>query len=490
MGSTPCFFRNQTAAGSDITVLFPVEIIVEVWCGQLSRFGTSAEATSANMLKLQKSHVLSDLAAPHCECGVTHYHPANSHKSKLSTDRHKCSSVSTGCIALACCLLLAVGTLQSAASEPSQTQNSDGKTATGQTVGQRLAADLIWTQAERDRRFRRMDLSFPVHTVPRGRGVRPLPKGQALDLRPDVLGRYMQSEHLAGVLVLQDGRIRAERYALGLMPAGLWTTFSVTKALTDTLAGMALRQGSLHSLGDDVAGYLPEMRGSAYEGVTVRQLMTMTSGVRWHENYTSPTADNVLLYSTPVAAGLDPVVEYMRQLPREAVPGTRWQYNTGETDLLGVLLRRATGKNLAEQLSRVWRSAGMQADANWIATATDPAGEEFGGSGVSATLHDLGRFGQWVLEGGHGVVSPTWFAEATRAQVQAGSASYGYGWWPQGDGSFAALGIFGQSIFVDPKRQLVIVCVGDWAEATGAAHTAARTAYWRQVQAAVDLPAR
>ncbi|MGI4854758.1 MAG: serine hydrolase domain-containing protein [Janthinobacterium lividum] len=302
----------------------------------------------------------------------------------------------------------------------------------------------------------------------------------------------MRSEHLAGVLVLQAGHIRAEEYALGFTSTARWTTFSVTKALTDTLAGVALQTGAVRSLDDGVTGYLPELRGSAYEGVTVRQLMTMTSGVRWNENYTSPTADNALLYSTPVAAELDPVVQYMRRLPREAGPGTRWQYNTGETDLLGVLLRRATGKTLAVQLSgSVWQSAGMQADATWVSTARGPAGEEFGGSGVSATLRDLGRFGQWVLEGGHGVVSPDWFAEATRSQVRAGTTSYGYGWWPQGtDGSFAALGIFGQSIFVDPKRQLVIVCVGDWAEATGAKHTAARAAYWRQVQAAADLPSR
>ena len=202
-------------------------------------------------------------------------------------------------------------------------------------------------------------------------------------------------------------------------------------------------------------------------------------------------ADNVLLYSTPVAPGLDSVIEYMRTLPREADPGARWRYNTGETDLLGVLLRRATGRTLAEQLGdAVWRTAGMEADATWIATASGPGGEEFGGSGLSATLRDLGRFGQWVLEGGHGAVSPDWFAEATRGQVKAGGATYGYGWWPQGDGSFAALGIFGQSILIDPRRQLVIVCLGDWPDATGAAHSTARAAFWKQVQAAVDASSR
>lgn len=333
-----------------------------------------------------------------------------------------------------------------------------------------------------------MERLFPVHPVRRSGRVRPLSPGAPL-LLPGDSAEYMQAEHLAGVLVLQDGRVRLERYAMGLSAGGRWTTFSVTKAITDTLVGAALQSGSLRSVDDNVVRYLPEMRGSAYDGVTVRQLMTMTSGVRWHENYTSANADNVRLYTVPAAPHTDSIIEYMRKLPREAQPGSRWLYNTGETDLLGVLLRRATGKTLAQQLSRtVWRSAGMQRDATWIATAPGQQGEEFGGSGLSVTLRDLGRFGQWVLEGGHGAVPADWLAAATRPQVKAGAASYGYGWWPQTDGSFAALGIFGQSILIDPKRRLVVVMVGDWKEATGAAHTAARATFWRHVQTAADVP--
>lgn len=338
-----------------------------------------------------------------------------------------------------------------------------------------------------------MDRIFPVHTVARGGKVRPLWHGPRLPL-DDAIARYMKTEHLAGVLVLQRGRVRAERYGLGLTPATRWTSFSITKAVTDTLAGAALERGSLHSLDDDdVTRYLPEMRGSAYDGVTVRQLMTMTSGVRWHESYTSADADNVRLYTTPVLPGHNSTVEYMRTLPRASPPGSQWVYNTGETDLLGVLLHRATGKPLSRQLSEaVWRQAGMEYNATWIATAPGKDGEEFGGSGLSATLRDFGRFGQWVLEGGHGAVAPGWFAEATRAQVRAGDAGYGYGWWPQsisGDkpgSSFAALGIFGQSIFVDPQRQLVVVTLGNWNTPTGSDHSAARAAFWQRVKAALE----
>lgn len=354
------------------------------------------------------------------------------------------------------------------------------------SVGQRLAADLTWTQEQRDERFAHMDRIFPVHRVPRGRSVRPLPVGEPL-LADSQIGELMQTEHLAGVLVLQEGRIRNERYGLGLTVAGHWTSFSMTKAVTDTLVGAALRQGKLRSLDDGVTAYLPEMKGSAYDGVTVRQLMTMTSGARWNENYTSADADNVRLYTTAVAPGKDATVEYMRTLPRASKPGTVWHYNTGETDLLGVLLRRATGKTLTAQLSgAIWSRAGMEQDATWIANDAGPAGAEFGGSGLTTSLRDFGRLGLWVLDGGGSQVPEGWFAEATKPQVKAGGAAYGYGWWPQPDGSFAALGIFGQSILIDPQRKLVVVMLGDWDQATGSEHSKARAAFWQTVQQAVD----
>jgi CubicO group peptidase (beta-lactamase class C family) len=404
-----------------------------------------------------------------------------SDKSALSTDRTRPSSATSLKLGIAFLAILSFIDNQNAGAQAPAT------TSPLASVGQRLAADLTWTQAERDRRFAGMDHLFPTHRVRRGGPRKGLLAGSPLPMPAETADRYTTGEHLAGVLVLQHGRVRLEQYALGLTPSSRWTGFSMTKAVTDTLVGTALRLGAIRSLDDDVTRYLPEMRGSAYDGVTIRQLMTMTSGVRWNENYTTPDADNVLLYSTPVAAGLDPTVEYMRKLTRAMAPGSRWSYNTGETDLLGVLLRRATGHTLALQLqTTVWGRAGMEHDATWITNAPGAAAEEFGGSGLSATLRDFGRLGLWVMAGGQDAVPDGWFRDASRAQVQAGTAGYGYGWWPQSDGSFAALGIFGQSILIDPQRQLVIVTLGDWADATGAAHSKARVNFWDQVKAAVD----
>ena len=113
-------------------------------------------------------------------------------------------------------------------------------------------------------------------------------------------------------------------------------------------------------LDDSVSAYLPEMKGSAYDGVTIRQLLTMSSGVRWNEDYSDPTSDVARMYGTPADPGLDPITSFMRKLPREAPAGTKWNYKTGETDLAGVLLVRATGKPLAQYASeKLWKPLGM-----------------------------------------------------------------------------------------------------------------------------------
>ncbi len=359
------------------------------------------------------------------------------------------------------------------------------------TVGQRLAQDLQWTQAEREDRFARMDQMFPVNRIRHGGCIAALPKAMPLTIAVggQELAAFMQRDRLAGMLVLQDGRIRLERYGLRSNRATHWTSFSMTKAVTSTLVGVALRDHAIHSLQDAVTQYMPEMQGSAYTDVTVRQLLTMTSGVHWVEDYDAPDSDNVRLYSTPVQPGKDTVIEYMRKLPRESAPGTRWVYKTGETDLTGALVRRATGMTLSSLLERnIWRNCGgpggMESDAYWIAED----GKEYGGSGISATLRDWGRFGELIRKGAPGVVAPGWVADATRTHeaLATPGRGYGYQWWTFADGSYAALGIFGQSMWIDPARKLVVVTLGAWPKATSPALAADRQALWDAVRAAID----
>ena len=350
---------------------------------------------------------------------------------------------------------------------------------------ERASQVLFWSQAEREAGFRAMDRIVPHRVIATGDVARPLPEGDPLSV--DVEG-FMASEKVAGLLVLQDGQIRMERYGLGLGLEDRWTSFSVAKSLTSTLVGAAIKDGYIEGLETPIVRYLPELSGSAYDGVTVRQLLTMTSGADWNEDYTDPDADVARFFEPHDTQGMDPTLHYMRQLKRTAEPGTRWHYSTGETQLIGVLVRRATGKPLADYLSeKLWSAYGMERDAGWM---IDESGQEASGCCVMASLRDWGRVGQFVLDGGKvgnsAILPDGWLAEATSKQADYGEAGEGYGfqWWTYDDGRYAAHGIFGQSITIDPKRKTVVVILSAWPTATG--RSAARDAFLKQVADAVD----
>jgi CubicO group peptidase (beta-lactamase class C family) len=245
---------------------------------------------------------------------------------------------------------------------------------------------------------------------------------------------------------------------------------------------------------DKVSTYIPQMKGSAYDQVSVRQLLTMTSGVRWNENYSDPHSDVAQFNNYRPEPGMPAIVSYLRRLPRAAPPGTRWHYSTGETNLVGILVSNATKKPLADYLSeKIWIPVGMQQDATWILSRT---GQEISGCCVQAATRDYARLGLFILDGarvnGQSIVPDGWLAEATRTQADIGQAGrvYGYFWWTYDDGSYAARGIFGQGIFIDPKRRLVIVSNADWGGgASDATAAAAREAFYRTVQKAVDAEA-
>jgi CubicO group peptidase (beta-lactamase class C family) len=355
---------------------------------------------------------------------------------------------------------------------------------------------LFWSQPQRDYGFRHMESLATVQTISRGETVHALPVGDTLALSIVIdeqewsLDDYLADQRAAGVVVVHNGAIRLETYGLGSNADERWTSFSVAKSLTSTLVGAAIADGAIGSLEDPITRYIPQLNGSGYDGVTVRQLLTMTSGVRWNEDYTDPNSDVARFNSVALEPGVDPIVTYMRTLESEAPPGTRWQYNTGETNLIGVLVANATGRPLAEYLSeKVWAAFGMDQDAEWIVNA---GGSELGGCCISATVRDYARFGLFVLGGGAAngqlIVPTDWFASAGIRQADYGVPGRGYGfqWWTYDDGSFAAQGIFGQGIFVDPARNLVIASNGNWPVASDAGYRERRNAFYRSVQASID----
>lgn len=344
---------------------------------------------------------------------------------------------------------------------------------------------LFWSQVEREAGFRAMDRITPHRIVQAGDRPRDLPVGEPLAINVDA---FMEAEKTAGLLVLQDGRVRLERYGLGFGPQQRWTSFSVAKSVTSILVGAAIHDGSIESLDAPIVRYLPELSGGAYDGVTVRQLLTMTSGVMWNEDYTDPASDVARFFEPHPTVGMDPTLAYMRGLGRTAQPGTGWRYSTGETSLVGVLVSRATGRSLAEYLSQmIWRRYGMEADAAWM---IDEAGQEPGGCCLVASLRDWGRVGQFVLDGGvaggKSVVPNDWFQQATRKQADIGEPGSGYGfqWWTSDDGTFSARGIFGQTLHIDPERKLVVVILSAWPTATGTERSANRAELLARISAA------
>jgi CubicO group peptidase (beta-lactamase class C family) len=330
----------------------------------------------------------------------------------------------------------------------------------------KAAAILTWSAERREQYIAALDAFFLTRTVKAGSTPHALEPGRALaafadgGARANDFERVMRDQRIDGVLVLQNGRVRLERYRSPHSPTTRWNSFSIAKSITSTLVGAAMKDGFIQSLDDDVTRYIKELRGSAYEGVTVRQLLMMTSGVRWNEDYTDMQSDVAQMYARPADPGYDMTTSYVRKLPREAPPGTKWVYKTAETNLVGVLVAEATGKPLADYLSeKIWRPYGMARDAEWM---IDEVGHEQGGCCLAMTLRDYGRFGQFILDGarvnGEPIVADSWLPGATRTQIPIGSgAGYGYQWWTNDDGTFEARGIYGQALHIDRARHLVIV---------------------------------
>ncbi len=350
---------------------------------------------------------------------------------------------------------------------------------------------LSWSVPQRDAAFRAMD-RLPVlakaNRISPSPHPLPLPVGKPLVVPG--LDQYMANQRAAGLVIVQDGRIRLERYALDFDAKGRWTSFSVAKSFTSTLVGAAIQDGAIHSLEDKVSRYVPGLRGSAYDDVTIRQLLTMSSGVRWNEDYEDPKSDVARFNNAAPEQGLDATVSYMRKLPRAHPPGEVWHYNTGETNLIGVLVSEATHKPLSRYLEeKVWHPAGMEAEATWL---LDKTGHEIAGCCLQAATRDFARMGLFVLANGRSgdrqIVPPDWFAQATHKQKDDGEPGRGYGfqWWTYDEGSVAAQGIFGQGIFIDPKRRLVIASNANWPRADLGPQPAAREAFYKQVQALID----
>jgi len=369
---------------------------------------------------------------------------------------------------------------------------SPGEPAEPPPVG-RFEDMMTWPEDVQLTSYRQMERVYPTRRVRCGPVVRLLPQGPALSLQYRYEGQtlgmdaFMQRTRCTGLLLLQNGQVRLERYAAGRDAQSRWPSFSVAKSISSVLLGVALREGLIQSLEQPVTDYVPKLLGSAYEQVSIRQVLQMSSGVGWNEDYLDPQSERRRMLAAQATGQRGQVLAFMAALPRVAEPGTRFNYSTGETYLVGEILAAAVGRPLSDYLStKLWGPLGMECDALWQLDA--PEGLEFAGSGLNATLRDLGRFGQFMLDqgvvDGQRLLPPDWVVDSTDvvsyAHLQPGHIpryaprGYGYQWWTFGDpapapgqrgaGLFAALGIFGQQIHIHPASRRVLVLQSAWPE--------------------------
>jgi CubicO group peptidase (beta-lactamase class C family) len=330
---------------------------------------------------------------------------------------------------------------------------------------------LSWSPEQTLVNFRNIDHIFTTHTIRRGDHVRALPRA-AVQIDPIVsqsdgspavsIAQLMEAERITGVITVKDGEIILERYALGRGPDDRWVSMSVAKSVTSTLIGAAVKDGLIGSIDDPVLRYIPELKGTAYDGVTIRHLMTMSSGVRYKEDVVDQRSDVALAGGEEMVGGVPPLVAYAKRLDREAKPGTRRKYQTIDADILGIVLSRALkGRTSADYISeKIWQPFGMETDASWI---VDKAGIERGGCCLSVTLRDYARLGMFMDEGaqagGVDVLADGWIHEAWTPQPSEPNKytiGYGYYWQIRQDGGYEAVGAYGQSVTIYPKEHLVI----------------------------------
>ncbi|AHE70076.1 beta-lactamase [Enterobacter ludwigii] len=359
---------------------------------------------------------------------------------------------------------------------------------------------LTWSRADRVVGFRNDYRNYAGDVFHHGNATPLLSAEKPLtDARYQVNGKtynlqdYLKRQNVSGMLVLKDGKIAWKYLGEGNTDTTLWTSRSVGKSVVSTLVGVALKEGKIRSLDDLVTQYEPDLKGTAWDGVTLKQLITHTSGVAWNEDYTNPASDFAQLTECEAKPGTyDCVRKLVSGLKREHPAGQHWSYSSSGAWLLGDVLERATGMTLAAYLEKsIWQPYGMASDGVWHAYRKGQ--HDVGAHGFNATLDDWGRFGEFILHNGtlpngKQILPDNWVKDASRWTQADGSVSdthptglYGYQWWnnevpvtatkvvPAANeslkGSLWALGIFGQMIMVNQAENLVIVQWSTWPQA-------------------------
>lgn len=375
--------------------------------------------------------------------------------------------------------------LSSASAEDTQTQ---------QNLRLRMLDDGVSVLA-----MRHMDEIFDSRTVATGDQVWDLPSDPvdltityAFDGKTLTPEDFFERTYTNAFLVIKKGEIVYEKYRNFSKPTSRFMAYSMSKSITSTLIGIAIARGEITSVDDQIVDYVPELKDSEYDGVTIRQALMMRSGIDYSDDYdfAQPSLPAIQHIETLVR-GRIVLGELAKIVPRAYPPGEHFNYSTLETVVLGLVLSNATGQTISDYMSEhLWKPAGMETDGYWIMVGPEGAKREFNGAGFNARLRDFARFGLMMLNQGEAngrqVVPAAWVEEATQykgsTQTQPG---YQYQWWtvPESERAYMAVGLLGQYVFVDPDTDTVVVKLSHYPPGNDSSLSAEAVTFMKAVSA-------
>lgn len=324
-----------------------------------------------------------------------------------------------------------------------------------------LAVNSLFAEDRIIANFSGMDRLF-LSTPMRGGDATPLPQGPALTMPADYAS-WVADRQVTGIVVLSGGALVHEAYYLGTQPDDLRISWSMAKSVLSLLIGILHDEGTLPDLDAPVTAFAPQLRGSAYDGATIRQVMRMASGVAFNEDYFDFWSDiNRMGRVLALGGSMDGFAAGLSA--RRGPPGADWQYVSIDTHVLSMVIRGATNRSIPDLVEeRLFRPLGLERAPYYV---TDGRGVAFVLGGLNMTTRDYARIGQLVAQNGEWrgrqLVPVAWIAESTRASAPGG-VGYGYQWWLPDDaapGEVYARGVYGQFIWIDRARNVVIAANG------------------------------
>ena len=317
------------------------------------------------------------------------------------------------------------------------------------------------------------------------------------------LDNMMRDMETLGLIVLHKGKIVYENYAAGSGPHSHFTSNSLVKSFVSTLIGFAVEDGFIADINDPLETYLPELTQTDYAGVTIKHALQMSSGIQFDDRANNSSQDTINFILNAVVLNNKTAFEAAHAHPRAARPGTVFNYNTAETQILLELLTRVTKMSAADFMSaKIWQPLGMTHDAFWVIDRPGPNGREIGGAFFNAALDDWARFGLFISQGGRWngtqLLSDSWISGATTTSAphlahgkvdKNWRKGYGLHWWTFADGAFQADGSRGQSLYIDPARELVVARARAWEADWVAVHDDQTHAFYDGLKAFIDARA-